>query len=142
MQKDCLLLMENENSFSQGTLLTSINTHHMSGVSANIPTVPPVYLTNGHCSFLYFSRKRKLAIRPAGQQVHSENLDNPLPNLHAFIAYFPHPQSLHSPEQILRFPEVEASRFQDILAHEGGKIASPKHRLPFAPGNIPGTHVC
>jgi hypothetical protein len=48
IQKDCHLLMENENSFRQDALLTSVNTHHMSWVSSNIPTVPQVYLKNGH----------------------------------------------------------------------------------------------
>jgi hypothetical protein len=28
------------------------------------------------------------------------------------------------------------------LAHEGGKVISPTHRPPLAPGNIPGTHFC
>jgi len=56
--------------------------------------------------------------------------------------YFPQHQSMHRPEQILRVLEVKASRFQGILAHEGGKIVSPKDRLPLAPGNIPGTHLC
>jgi len=27
-------------------------------------------------------------------------------------------------------------------AHEGGKVVSPKHRLPLPPGNMPGTHFC
>jgi len=50
--------MENENSFRQDTLLTSINTHHMSWVSANIPIVPQVYLKNGQQLFLLQFEKK------------------------------------------------------------------------------------
>jgi len=28
------------------------------------------------------------------------------------------------------------------LAHEGGKLVSPKHRPPLPPGTIPGTNFC
>jgi len=51
----------------------------------------------------------------------------------AFITCFPQPQSMHRPEQTLRVLEVEASRFQDISVHEGGKIVSPKNRPPLPP---------
>jgi hypothetical protein len=28
------------------------------------------------------------------------------------------------------------------LAHEGGNVVNPMHRLPLPPGSIPGTHFC
>ena len=34
----------------------------------------------------------------------------------------------------LRLPDFKKS------AHEGGKVVSPTHWLPYLPGNIPGTH--
>jgi hypothetical protein len=47
------------------------------------------------------------------------------------------------PLQASWFQGVEAPRFQDISAHEGGKVVSRTHtgRL-YPPGNIPGTHFC
>jgi len=51
--------MENENSFRQDTLLTPINIHHMSWVSANITTVPQVYLKNGHLFFYFLFQYEK-----------------------------------------------------------------------------------
>jgi hypothetical protein len=42
----------------------------------------------------------------------------------------------------LGLQEVEARRISRHLAHEGGKVVSPMHRLPLPPGDIPGTHFC
>ena len=36
----------------------------------------------------------------------------------------------------LRFPDYMT------MAQDGGKVVSPKHRLPYPPGNAPGTHFC
>jgi len=33
--------------------------------------------------------------------------------------------------------EVEALRISRQLAHEGGKVVSPMHQLPYPPGDIP-----
>jgi len=35
-------------------------------------------------------------------------------------------------------------RFPDFMtvAHDGGKVVSPTHRLPLPPGSAPGTHFC
>jgi hypothetical protein len=48
-------------------------------------------------------------------------------------------QALTGPEgsRRLRLPD-----FIRHLAHEGGKVVSPRHRPPLPPGNIPGTHFC
>jgi len=36
----------------------------------------------------------------------------------------------------------EAPRIYRQSAHEGGKVVSPTHRPPLAPGDIVVTHVC
>jgi hypothetical protein len=36
----------------------------------------------------------------------------------------------------LRFPDYMTT------AQDGGKVVSPTHRPPLAPGNTPGTHFC
>jgi hypothetical protein len=43
---------------------------------------------------------------------------------------------------MLGLQEVEAPRISRQLAHEGGKVVSPMHRLPSPPGETPGTHFC
>ena len=41
----------------------------------------------------------------------------------------------------LELQKLEASSFQENLAHEGGKVVSPKHQPTLPPGNAPGTHT-
>jgi hypothetical protein len=49
-------------------------------------------------------------------------------------------QSHYSPGQALRFPKVEAPRFQDSRHMKVVKFVSPTHRPPLLPGSIGGTH--
>ena len=51
-------------------------------------------------------------------------------------------QSHFSRVQAQRVPGCRGSQIARQSAHEGGKVVSPKHRSPFPPGDIPGTHFC
>ena len=42
-------------------------------------------------------------------------------------------ESHYRPGQALMFQQVEHPRFQDNLAHEGGKVVSPTHRPHLPP---------
>jgi len=46
-------------------------------------------------------------------------------------------QAWNGPEgsRKLRFPDY-------MTTQDGGKVVSPTHRPPLAPGNAPGTHFC
>ena len=49
------------------------------------------------------------------------------------------------PLQAWRGPECSRKlRFPDYMTtvQDDGKVVSPTHRLPLAPGNVPGTHFC
>jgi len=48
-----------------------------------------------------------------------------------FIAVFSY--SRQTPGQALGLQETEASRISRQSAHEGGKVVSPRHRLPLPP---------
>jgi len=50
--------------------------------------------------------------------------------------------SHYRPGQDLGVPGASRSQISRQSAHEGGKVVSPRHRLPLPPGNIPGTHFC
>ena len=142
IQKECHLLMGNENSFRQDALLTSVNTHHMSWVSANIPTVLQVYLKNGHRFFFYFSMKRKLAILPAAcQQVHFENVDNPLPNYMLVSPISPRPSPCTGLSRPWVFWRFRLPNFKTFRCMKVVRLSAPSTGRFYTPGNIPGIHV-
>ena len=41
----------------------------------------------------------------------------------------------------LGLQEFEAPKISKLLAPEGGKVVSSKHRPPLPPGDIVGTHI-
>jgi hypothetical protein len=51
-------------------------------------------------------------------------------------------QSHYRPEQALRVPEVEASRFEDSRHMKMVRLAALRTGRLYPPGNIPDTHYC
>ena len=49
-------------------------------------------------------------------------------------------QSCNRPGVAQRVPEGLGSQISRHSAHEGCEVVSLTHRLPLAPGNVPGTH--
>jgi len=92
--------------------------------------------------FFYFSMKRKLAILPAAcQQVHFENVDNPLPNYMLVSPISPRPSPCTGLSRPWVFWRFRLPNFKTFRCMKVVRLSAPSTGRFYTPGNIPGIHV-